>query len=126
MSFCWYNNREHITRNWKMNEYVESSNVGFSLELTFFKCLSNRFAFLNGFYNVFAFSNEFCSYNRFCLSDVFGFYSGFGSSDRFCLSDGFAFSSVSYDQYDISSVCLRQLGRELRKVVLPTPIEPRT
>lgn len=96
MSFCWYNNREHITRNWKMNEYVESSSVGFSLELTFFKCLSNRFAFLNGFYSGFAFSN------------IFGF------------------SSVSYDQYDISSVCLRQLGRELRKVVLPTPIEPRT
>lgn len=92
MSFCWYNNREHITRNWKMNEYVESSNVGFSLELTFFKCLSNRFAF----------------------------------SNRFCSSDRFDFSSVSYDQYDISSVCLRQLGRELRKVVLPTPIEPRT
>ena len=97
MSFCWYNNREHITRNWKMNEYVESSSVGFSLELTFFKCLSNKFSF----------------------SDV-GFY------NEFCFSNGFCFSSVLYDQYDISSVCLRQLGRELRKVVLPTPIEPKT
>lgn len=112
MSFCWYNNLEHITRNWKMNEYVESSNVGFSLELTFFKCLSNRFGFSD----------------KFCLSDGFDFYNYnvFGFSNEFCSYNIFGFSSVSYDQYDISSVCLRQLGRELRKVVLPTPMEPRT